>query len=57
MRSFRCASCGKNIDEPMILNGLRICESCSEELASTKKTPLQGLRQPSLKPVRGRRDG
>lgn len=52
---FQCVSCGKNVAEPMILNGLRLCESCSEELAATKKAPLQGLRQPSLNPIRGRR--
>jgi hypothetical protein len=51
--TFQCASCNKTVTEPMVVNGLRLCETCSEELASTKAgASLEGMRQPPLKLLR-----
>ena len=42
----RCAQCGEYALEPLILNGLPLCDSCADDLP--QKGRQEGIRQPRI---------
>lgn len=42
----KCASCGDRTIEPLIVNGIVMCEACNDELP--RKGRQEGVRQPRV---------
>ena len=42
----RCASCGEYAIDPLIVNGLPLCDSCNDDLPTDGRR--EGMRQPRV---------